>query len=251
MRSGKDILGKGLIAQEGNEHRVHRRVLSAPFSFANIRRLEPLFKEKARGLSAVLRRACVEEGKDGRRTGVIDCTDIFSKAFLDIIGVATLGKGLSQLDTIDFEGGTSKSTTTPGQQQQHHAEESSFHRAYNEFFAPPEKLKQLLTFLSGFYPVRWLPLQANHDFKSAMKALHGSIIALIRERLVERRELKTQANGTHVQDTSTDLLTFMVDEILQGEAAAEALAEEVLLGDVSPGLRRSSSTSKVCALDIG
>lgn len=214
MRSGKDILGKGLIAQEGAEHRIHRRILSAPFSFANIRKLEPLFKEKAKGLSAVLHRA-VENGEDGGKTGVIDCTEIFSKAFLDIIGVATLGKELSQLDTIGF--GTEH-------------EESGFHRAYTEFFAPPDKLKQLLTFLSGFYPVRWLPLQANRDFKSAMDALHGACTALIQERFAERGAKVSKA--TYEKDGSTDLLTFMVDEILHGETQ-ESLAEEVLLGDVS------------------
>lgn len=227
MRSGKDILGKGLIAKEGADHRTHRRMLSAPFSVANIRKLEPLFKEKAKSLGAVLQKA-VEEGEDGGKTGIIDCNEIFSKTFLDIIGVATLGKELSQLKTTGF-GGNSKSAGTDALEHG----ESPFHRAYNEFFAPPDKWKQLLTFISGFYPVRWLPLQANRDYKSAVQALHGSITALIRERIMETR---SKASGKrHMQDTSRDLLTFIVEEhLLHGEAATrEGLSEEVLLGDVS------------------
>lgn len=241
MRSGREVLGKGLIAQDDEaQHRAHRRVLSAPFSFANIRQLEPLFKEKARGLRAVLQKA-VDVGDDAgeegklKQTGVIDCTEVFSKAFLDIIGVTTLGKELSQLDTVGFGKGASA------------GEPASFHHAYNEFFAPPEKRKQLLTFASGFCrAVRWLPLRANREFQSAMGALHGSLRALIRERLAERRErLRERASagekstsweetGSSTATNTQDLLTFMVDEILQGEpGAAEALTEEVLLGDVS------------------
>lgn len=82
--------------------------------------------------------------------------------------------------------------------------------------------------------MRWLPLQANRDFQSAMAALHGSVTALIRERLAERRQDNNSSASASSVQQQQDLFTFMVDEILQGEAGvAEALAEEVLLGDVS------------------
>lgn len=237
IRAGHDINGRGVLALEGAEHRAHRRVLSAPFSLRNVRRLEPLFRDKARGVNAVLQQIIDDDG-DGM-TGVVDCTEVFGKAFLDIIGVAILGRELSELATIVGAGGGVSSTPRhaldpedPG------ADESPFHRAYTEFFAPPDKWKLLVTFASGFFPVRWLPLQANRDFKSAMRSLHETITSLVRERSAEiRAAAALEKPSIH---RSSDLLTFIIEESLPG-GSAEGIPEDVLISDVSTAIRQADA----------
>lgn len=215
-RSTKNIIGKGLLGQGAADHKVHRKMLAAPFSPPNITKLHPLFTAKAQELSAVLGRA-IEHGSVDGITGVVDCSEIFMKAFLDVIGVAVLGKELANLSTVGLE---------PGAEDEEHP----LHRAFAEFFAPPSKLKQILTFASGFLPVRWIPLQANHDFNSAMTALHAVVKSLVEERVAEVKSLSgTEKRG---KNSSTDLLTFIVEETLPG-GSAEGMPEDILKDHVS------------------
>lgn len=229
LRAGRDIVGKGLLGQIGAEHRAHRRMLAAPFSFANILRLHPLIKTKAQELSAALGRA-MDQNTEGDISGSVDCSNIFMKAFLDIIGVAVLGKELSHLDTIDFGSGSEKPRNGVGDSEAQ-VEDHPFHRAYAEFFAPAEKLKQILTFASGFVPLlRWLPLQANRDFKSAMKALRATVTSLVEERITEVKALTS--NEKHERNSSTDLLTFIIEESMPG-GSAEGMPKDILRDHVS------------------
>lgn len=200
-------------------------MLAAPFSFGNILRLHPLFKTKAQELSAVLGRAIDYDAGDGT-FGSVYCSEIFMKAFLDIIGVAVLGKELSNLNTIEFD-------NTSGSRRQGN-DEHPFHRAYTEFFAPPSKFKQILTFASGFVPIRWLPLQANRDFNSAMRGLRATVTALVKERIVNiKRSISAEKRE---KNTSTDLLTFIIEESMPG-GSAEGMPEDILTDHVSPESR--------------
>ncbi|KAI4604069.1 hypothetical protein KJ359_000196 [Pestalotiopsis sp. 9143b] len=156
MRMLKDVIGVGLVSLDGDSHKLHRKMLNVPFAFSNIRKLEPLFQEKARGIGSVFDSA-ISDGDDGGATGVIECTETFSKATLDIMGVAMLGKELSHLNTVRYTG---KDTTKAG------ADEYSFAEAYNVFFSPGP-VGKLLTYFNGFFPLRWLPLAANREYKYA------------------------------------------------------------------------------------
>lgn len=234
LRISEDLVGKGLLGQTGAEHKAHRKMLAAPFSFGNILKLHPLFKRKAEELSVVLGRAIDYDARGGT-FGSVDCSEIFMKTFLDIIGVAVLGKELSHLDTIEFgSSSSSSSAASRGVGDDAHLEsqreEHPFHRAYAEFFAPPDKLKQVLTFASGYFPVRWLPLQANRDFTSAMKALRATVTSLVKERVADVKSL--MSNEKRARNSSTDLLTFIIEESMPG-GSAEGMPEDILTDHVS------------------
>lgn len=91
IRMTKEVIGVGLLSLEGEAHKRNRKMLNVPFAASNIRKLEPLFKEKARDIGSIFDSAIIS-GSDGGKTGVIDCTETFSKATLDIMGVSILGE---------------------------------------------------------------------------------------------------------------------------------------------------------------
>lgn len=213
----------------GPVHKAHRKMLAAPFSFGNILRLYPLFQRKAQELSAVIGRAVDHNAAMGESASV-NCSEIFMKAFLDIIGIAVLGKELAQLDTVNFDSDSFEKGANDGDHHETQHDESPFHKAYAEFFAPPNKLKQILTFSSGFLPVRWLPLQANRDYLSAMKALRATVTSLVRERNADVRS--SMSTDKRLKNSSTDLLTFIVEESMPG-GSAEGMPEDVLTDHVS------------------
>lgn len=215
LRATKSIVGKGLLGQTGAVHKACRKMLAAPFSFGNINRLHPLFKTKAQELCEALGRV-TDHASEAGTEAVFDPAEVFMKAFLDIIGVAVLGRELSNLDTVGLE--------------KCDDEDHPFHRAFAEFFAPPNKLKQLLIFASGFMPVRWIPLQANRDFNSAMASIHAVVKSLIEERVIEVKS--SLLDKKHDQNSMDDLLTFIIQESLPG-GSAEALKHDVLKDHVS------------------
>lgn len=227
-RLTRDMIGKGILGMIGPVHKAHRKMLAAPFSFGNILKLYPLFQRKAQELSAVIGRAVDHHAAKGE-TAAVNCSEIFMKAFLDIIGVAVLGKELAQLDTVNFGSDSFEKGAKNGDYEAQH-EESPFHKAYTEFFAPPSKLKQLLTFSSGFLPVRWLPLQANRDYSSAMKALRATVTSLVRERTADVKA--SMSKDKALKNSSTDLLTFIIEESMPG-GSAEGMPEDVLTDHVS------------------
>lgn len=227
-RLSRDLIGKGILGMIGPVHKAHRKMLAAPFSFGNILRLYPLFQRKAQELSAEVGQAVDDDIARGIPVSV-NFSDIFMRAFLDIIGVAVLGKELSELDTVLLDSGSKEKAASNGDCKTQH-DESPFHQAYGEFFAPPSKLKQLLTFSNGFLPVRWLPLQANRDYLSAMKGLRAAVTSLVKERIADVKS--SVSNAKRQKNSSTDLLTFIIEESMPG-GSAEGMPEDVLTDHVS------------------
>ncbi|ETS78006.1 hypothetical protein PFICI_10068 [Pestalotiopsis fici W106-1] len=216
IRMTKEVLGVGLASLEGETHKKNRRMLNIPFAGPNVRKLEPLFKDKARDIGTVFDSAIIC-GDDGGRTGVIDCTETFSKATLDIMGASVLGKDLCSLNTVRYRGKSTEDSTA--------TEEYSFAQAYHTFFAPGP-VGKLLTYFNGFFPLRWLPLEANREFKFAMRWLNETLTQLRRDRFREIEAAK--AKGTYESSESRDLTTFMVEESLPGGSIA-GLSEEIFL----------------------
>lgn len=66
---------------EGNEHKAHRKMLTNSFALNNIRKIEPIFKEKAKNICEFFDQKIASN--DGK-TGTFDCIDTFMKAILDI-----------------------------------------------------------------------------------------------------------------------------------------------------------------------
>lgn len=81
VRLTKEVAGHGLILMEGAEHKAHRKMLTNSFALSNIRKMEPVFKEKAKNICEFFdQRIAANDGK----TGTFDCIDTFMKAILDI-----------------------------------------------------------------------------------------------------------------------------------------------------------------------
>ncbi|KAI1091137.1 cytochrome P450 [Rostrohypoxylon terebratum] len=226
LRVVREVAGHGLILMEGEEHKAHRKMLGGSFSLKNIRKLEPIFQEKARDLCRYFNQ-CIRENDN--QTGTIDCTTTFSKAILDIMGSAILGV---KLDYVK-----------PGEEK---AEKSndlkkgcSFHEAYDIFFSP-QGIGKFLLFANGYLPTRWLPFDANRKFLFAMGWLNDVLRNLIRERY--RQVSTATAEGRYESKDSRDLLTFVVEESLPG-GIAEGIGEREFLGHLLEFMAAGHDTS--------
>ena len=216
------LIGKGVLSMEGDAHRAARKMLAGPFSMSNIRKLEPVFQAKANDISDLFDRA-IYVGEDGK-TGVIDCTDTFSKATLDIVGATTLGVDLANVKSTTFSEQASKDHKSSSE-----ATEYSFHQAYCVTFAQNQVGKMLL-FASAYVPTRWIPIQENRDFHFATNWLTETFGWMIRDRY--RQVIEAMSAGKYDYNKSRDLLTFLVEEGISS-GLSEELAEKEFVGQVS------------------
>nr|POE72912.1 protein lutein deficient 5, chloroplastic [Quercus suber] len=106
------VLGHGLIASEGAEHKFQRKTATPAFAGSQINALVPLFWSKSRELvGAISEQLNVSEsdqvtrGEDPRklRTGVVELGQWASRVTLDIIGVACVGRDFNSLHNSDDE----------------------------------------------------------------------------------------------------------------------------------------------------
>lgn len=97
------ILGIGLLFAEGEEHRIQRKNLMPAFSYRHVKNLYPVFwtksKEMAERISASIQQSSTQE----KPTNVVDVSDWASRASLDIIGVAGMGRDFESLKNPDNE----------------------------------------------------------------------------------------------------------------------------------------------------
>ena len=193
------------------------------FSINNIRRLEPVFQKKAKEVTCLFDRAL---GAASGETATIDCTATFTKATLDVMGVALFGVDLSGLSSTEFDGGVDEKS---GGESADGRRQMTFHEAYDNIFGQ-DSLGMILMFANAFVPVRWLPLEANRKYLNATGWLAKVLTQLVRERTTDVRT--AHASGKYTRGEARDLLTFIVEESLPG-GPAEDITEEEIVGDVS------------------
>lgn len=229
-RLTRDITGDGISTLEGDAHRAHRRMLVAPFAAANVRkRLGPVFKAKAREFYGLLDELFVfdaeggreenrGEGGEDRKTAVItDCVSLFSRATLDIVGIATLGVDLAHL------GQTTRVACQPQSHKEKKTGHCTFHKAYEQIFTP-DTLGKILLLLNAFLPTRWVPLAGNRRFRTATAWLRTALTELVRER---RRDIvEAVAAGVYDGGEARNLLSFLLEESVLSSGSAEGLDEE-------------------------
>lgn len=190
-----EIAGIGLVNVEGDVHKKQRRLLNGPLSITNVRKIVPVFNDKAEALTSTIE----EKVQEGKEQAAIDISKAFTKTTLDIIGLASLGVELESLKT---DGAT-------------------FSELYKALLDQPP-MGQLISAINMFIPCRkWLPLKANRDFLYASKEVRRLLLGIIRER---RKEIfpdgakkKTEVRKEFTEEGSKDLLTFMVYERSEGE----------------------------------
>ncbi|RYP81783.1 hypothetical protein DL769_001823 [Monosporascus sp. CRB-8-3] len=231
-RFTKEFLGHGLVNMEGEAHRAHRKMISPVFSLNNIRRLEPVFQNKAKEVTCLFDRA-IDANNGG--AAAIDCTDTFMRATLDAVGVALLGIDLSLLKETPTSNADEKSQrAVEGRQTTF-----GFHEAYDGFFGQ-DTLGKILTFANAFVPIRWMPLETNRKFLFAAKWLNGSLTQLVRNRTQNIRA--AYAAGKYVRGEARDLLTFIIEESLPG-GPAEEITEREIVGDLLELMAAGHDTS--------
>lgn len=87
------VQGDGLSVVEGSQHKFQRKALNPAFNIRVIKGLYPLFWGKARALVDALRQTIDKAGS----SATVEMTEWASRASMDIIGVAALGK---EFDTL-------------------------------------------------------------------------------------------------------------------------------------------------------
>ncbi|KAF2191654.1 cytochrome P450 [Zopfia rhizophila CBS 207.26] len=194
-----EVTGKGLVFAEGDEHRKQRRLLNVGiFSTPNIKKLVPVVHANAKCLANT-----IEDGIGSGESAVIEVVSLFSKATLDIIGLITLGKELSTLNSSP-----------------------SFHDCYDRIFNQ-SALSSFITAVNTWIPLRkWLPIEANLTFVRANAEVKRILLEQIRSRKQEMALDKTVKESTKVP-ISRDILTYLLETRLLEE---EAWTEDELLG---------------------
>lgn len=203
-------------------------VLSAP----SVKKLEPVVWQKAREVGRLFDSAIAAD-PDGK-TGVIPSTETFSKFTLDIMGRITLGFDMNHLGSAAEAYRQGKSGNPPpalppnARTLSPPKRDYTFHEAYMSLFGQSD-FGNFLLFAHAFFPVRWLPLEANRRYLRGAGWIHDTLLALIRQR---QEEVRREAHaGRYEKQNSRDMLTFLVEETLPG-GPAEGLKENHFLGHV-------------------
>lgn len=150
------------------------RILSAP----SVKKLEPVVWEKAREVGCLFDSA-IAANPDGE-TGAIPSTDTFSMVTLDIMGRITLSFEMNHL-------GSTAEAYRQGKSESHqllHPKEDyyyTFHEAYMAMFAQSD-FGNFLLFVNAFFPVRWLPLEANRRYLRGAGWIERTLLSIIRKR---------------------------------------------------------------------
>jgi cytochrome P450 len=210
-----EIAGVGLVNAEGEVHRRQRRLLNGPLGITNVKKIVPVFNDKAAELVGRIS-AHVEESP-----GVsIEALEVLSKTTLDVIGLASLGVELHSLST----------------------EGSTLNELYTTVF-DQSPVGQLISVINMFIPVRkWLPLKANRDFLHAASEIQRVLRESIRERKKEIFGGNEGVKREFTEEGSRDLLTFMLYERSEG---SNKWSEDDILGHLRNFVAAGHDTTAV------
>ncbi|KAK6199034.1 hypothetical protein LQW54_010162 [Pestalotiopsis sp. IQ-011] len=204
------ILGVGVLVAEGEEHKKQRRNLMPAFAFRHIKDLYPVFWRIGRGGVQVMTQSifadvnkennkpegAVEAVAGRENTAVIEVGNWASRATLDIIGVAGLGRDFNSINDPHNE----------------------INETYRTVFQPSRQA-QFLNLLSLFLPafvIRNIPVQRNNDIDSAAKMIKS----VCRELVVEKKEKLARNELTDV-----DILSVAIES---GEFSDDDLVNQLM-----------------------
>ncbi|KAI0179894.1 cytochrome P450 [Hypoxylon sp. FL1284] len=192
-----EIVGTGLLFTEGHEHKRQRRMILNVFSVPNMKKLLPVFREKASEMVSFVERRLKENP-----SGNVEVQSIFGKATLDAIGVAALGMELENLRSEELK--------------------MDFLQCYFRMLAQPP-VSALISFIHVNIPIRkFIPLEANWGFVRASTGVRSMLDRCIEERI---REVKSTDREKVAGPESRDLLTYMIEE-------REANNDELTIADI-------------------
>ncbi|KAI2616877.1 cytochrome P450 [Hypoxylon sp. NC1633] len=192
-----EIVGTGLLFAENHEHKRQRKMILNVFSVPNMKKLLPIFQQKAEEMSTYIQRRLKETPE-----GNLEVQSIFTKATLDAIGVAALGVELENLRSEELK--------------------LDFLDCYSRMLAQPP-LSALISFIHTHIPIRmFIPLEANWGFIRATRGVHSMLDRCIEDRIRDLQSTdREKVGGTE----SRDLLTYMIEE-------REAQSGELTIADI-------------------
>ena len=170
------ILGVGLILAEGDEHRAQRKLLMPAFAFRHVKNLYPIFWDKSRKLVRHLITDTLQQTRDSKESSLVAVVEIgnwVSRAALDIIGVAGMGKDFNAIENPNTE----------------------LNVTYRKVFQP-SRSGQILAFMGVFLPgwfVRAIPASHNNTVTGAAEIIKKVSRQLIHDK---REDLRVQEKRT-------------------------------------------------------
>ncbi|KAF1998575.1 cytochrome P450 [Amniculicola lignicola CBS 123094] len=214
LRSGLGrLLGVGILLAEGDEHKRQRRALMPAFSFRHIKDLYPIFWSKSKEMTAAMKDSLKGAPEDSK---VVEIRDWASRATLDIIGVAGMGKDFSAL-------------ADPS---------NTLFQTYRVIFNPGRgaRLMQLAVNFLPEWLLRALPLKRNEEMKEALGTIKSVAADLIREKRAKLEKggrtdldilsVAIESGGFSDEDLVNQLMTFLA---AGHETTASAMAWAVYL----------------------
>lgn len=186
------LLGYGVLVAEGDEHKRQRRNLMPAFAFRHIKDLYPVFWDKAREVVQAMTKGCGESGQ-----AEFEVSEWASRATLDIIGVAGLGRDFNSIQD----------------------ETNDLVQTYKLLFKPkaPARLMVLLGTLVPIWMLYRLPLERNRVVNEAAKKIKTVCRDLIRE-----KKAKMMANK---ERTDIDILSIAIES---GQFTDENLVDQLM-----------------------
>jgi cytochrome P450 len=209
------LLGVGILLAEGDEHKRQRKLLMPAFSFRHIKDLYPIFWSKSQEMTKLISGA-VQDSPEKEK--VVEIREWASRATLDIIGVAGMGK--------DFD-----SLTNP---------ENELNETYRRIFVG-NRGAQIVQLLLGYLP-HWLvvalPLKRNDEIGNAVRTIKSTARDLIASKRAEMEKgdskkahtdilsVALSSGGFSDEDLVNQLMTFLA---AGHETTASALSWAVYL----------------------
>ena len=196
------ILGTGLVLSEGEEHKAHRKLMKPAFDFRHIKDLYPTFWSKSCNLVNHLMgetRNQVKESKAYSADTIVEIANWASRATLDIIGVAGLGKDFNAIENPNTE----------------------LNATYRKVFRS-NRIGQIISFAGLFLPqwfLRSIPVSHNSNIYEASETIKKACRQLIhdkRQRLQEKRtdydilSVALESGGFTDEELVNQLMTFLV-----------------------------------------
>ncbi|KAI1414337.1 cytochrome P450 [Hypoxylon sp. FL1857] len=217
-----EITGVGLLFAEGEHHKRERRLLAGPFSVPSMRKLLPVFRQKAKDITAVF------DGILGEKSyATVEAIETLSKSTMDTIGVTVLGVELETLSSMYPLG---------------------FQELYSRVLHQGA-VGTLISVINAFIPVRSIiPLEANRRFIQATTDLRKMLRDIIQKRTADL------SDGTYKKEMgeSRDLLTYMLEEaeLRRQETGKEVWTVDDIIGHLlnftSAGHESSATTISWC-----
>ncbi|KAI1792354.1 cytochrome P450, partial [Ganoderma leucocontextum] len=216
-RTLADILGRGVLITEGDQHRQQRRVLNPAFGPSQIRELTDIFVNKSIELRDLWTSAISVQGEVAR----IDILKDLSKMTLDVIGLAG----------FNYEFDSLNPDSKPNELEQ----------AFQGVFEVPDKFP-LLLILRHFFPIfrvirdeRARRIERAHAVmqRIGLQLIQGKKAAITRER-AEKHEQEKSFDGIERRDLrSRDLLTLLIKANMVSDIPeSQRLSDEDVLAQV-------------------